>query len=421
MPWLVAIAVETLGLRGVFRADLAARLASRPETGERLPVFATTVVAVTVVGFAVASPLGIAPVWVATAGAVVLSAYRLVRRRTTVVAVVRSAAPSFCLFVLGLGIVVRAVSEDGLGRVVQSLGAVRDPGCSRCSVWRRSSAVLANVMNNLPATLLLLPIAAAGGVGPALAVLVGVDIGPNLTYAGSLATLLWRRAVSDVDGVPEVGDFVRLGPLTVPLAIVGVDGGVVAVAEGVRGGLTRDSTGARSDMVASASRSCWQAALFGSRCAKWSPRETSSRLSSPAVGRRLDVDLALASSGTTVALRVDQDRPDSGRQQLDRVRDRDTARASSRASRRRALRLRHGRPCFLRRASARRHRPAEPRAPAAGRRVVSRCARRQAVARGQPGRKVAAGGVADDGDPARGRPGRRTRRRGGGRRPRRRR
>jgi arsenical pump membrane protein len=76
-------------------------------------------------------------------------------------------------------------------------------------------------MNNLPATLLLLPIAAVGGVGPALAVLIGVDIGPNLTYPGSLATLLWRRAVAGVDGVPEVRDFIRLGAATVPLAIVG--------------------------------------------------------------------------------------------------------------------------------------------------------------------------------------------------------
>jgi arsenical pump membrane protein len=79
---------------------------------------------------------------------------------------------------------------------------------------------LSNVMNNLPATLLLLPIAAVGGVGPALAVLIGVDIGPNLTYPGSLATLLWRRAVGDVEGVPSLTDFTRLGMVTVPAAIV---------------------------------------------------------------------------------------------------------------------------------------------------------------------------------------------------------
>jgi arsenical pump membrane protein len=220
LPWLVAIAVETGGLRAVFRSDFSARLSPPTEAAERLPVFATTVVAVTVVGFAVASFFGVAPVWVATAGAVVLSVHRLVGRRTTILAVVRSTSPSFCLFVLGLGIVVGAVSADGLGHVVRHL-VPSGSGLLALLGVAAVSAVLSNLMNNLPATLLLLPIAAVGGVGPALAVLIGVDIGPNLTYPGSLATLLWRRAVAEVDGVPDVGDFARLGVATVPLAIVG--------------------------------------------------------------------------------------------------------------------------------------------------------------------------------------------------------
>jgi arsenical pump membrane protein len=219
LPWLVAIAVETGGLRTVFRADFSARLSPSSAAAERLPAFATTVVAVTVVGFAVASFFGLAPVWVATAGAVVLSVRRLLARRTSLVAVIRSTSPSFCLFVLGLGIVVSAVSADGLDQVVRHL-VPSGTGLLALLGVAAVSAVLSNVMNNLPATLLLLPIAAVGGVGPALAVLIGVDIGPNLTYPGSLATLLWRRAVADVDGVPEVGDFVRLGIATVPLAIV---------------------------------------------------------------------------------------------------------------------------------------------------------------------------------------------------------
>ena len=40
---------------------------------------------------------------------------------------------------------------------------------------------------------MLLPLAAPSGAGAVLAVLLGVNIGPNLTYTGSLATLLWRR------------------------------------------------------------------------------------------------------------------------------------------------------------------------------------------------------------------------------------
>jgi arsenical pump membrane protein len=45
--------------------------------------------------------------------------------------------------------------------------------------------------------LLLLPAAAAAGPGVVLSVLIGVNAGPNLTYVGSLATLLWRRALRE--------------------------------------------------------------------------------------------------------------------------------------------------------------------------------------------------------------------------------
>ena len=49
------------------------------------------------------------------------------------------------------------------------------------------AAVLANLVNNLPA-ILLLP-ALAGRPGVILAALVGVNVGPDLTDVGSLATL----------------------------------------------------------------------------------------------------------------------------------------------------------------------------------------------------------------------------------------
>jgi arsenical pump membrane protein len=82
------------------------------------------------------------------------------------------------------------------------------------------AAVLANVVNNLPATLVLL-----GALGPAphpglvLAALLGVNIGPNLTYVGSLATLLWRRVLASRAAAPTLGEFSRLGALTVPACL----------------------------------------------------------------------------------------------------------------------------------------------------------------------------------------------------------
>ena len=49
-----------------------------------------------------------------------------------------------------------------------------------------------------------------------LAVLIGVNVGPNLTYTGSLATLLWRRVLHAKGHRPSLGRFTLLGLLTVP-------------------------------------------------------------------------------------------------------------------------------------------------------------------------------------------------------------
>jgi arsenical pump membrane protein len=84
-----------------------------------------------------------------------------------------------------------------------------------------TAAVLANVVNNLPATLLVLGLLAdrTGGVLPVFAALVGLNVGPNLTYQGSLATLLWRRIVPPEDR-PGLRTFAVAGLATVPVTLV---------------------------------------------------------------------------------------------------------------------------------------------------------------------------------------------------------
>ncbi|MGW4705605.1 ArsB/NhaD family transporter, partial [Streptomyces sp. NPDC004285] len=142
----------------------------------------------------------------------------LAHRRTTPRALVRSAALPFLAFVLALGVVVRAVVDQGLGT---ALAHVLPDGTSLPALLGTAAlaAVLANLINNLPATLALVPLAAPSGPGAVLAVLLGVNIGPNLTYAGSLATLLWRRIAHDHDHPVALGEFTRLGLLTVPAAL----------------------------------------------------------------------------------------------------------------------------------------------------------------------------------------------------------
>ena len=49
--------------------------------------------------------------------------------------------------------------------------------------------------------------------------LIGVNVGPNLTYVGSLATLLWRRVLHAHDTEPSLAGFTRLGLISVPVTI----------------------------------------------------------------------------------------------------------------------------------------------------------------------------------------------------------
>jgi arsenical pump membrane protein len=219
LPWLAAIGAEYLVFRRFFADDLTAT-APAPESGQapELPLFALVTVGCTLAGFVVASAVGVEPVWVATAGALVLAGRALVRRRATALSVVRSSAPAFLAFVLALGIVVRAVVDNGLA---DTLDRVLPAGSGLPALLGIAalSAVLANLINNLPAVLVLLPLTAPAGPGAVLAVLLGVNIGPNLTYAGSLATLLWRRIAHRHGHDVDLGEFTRLGLLAVPTAL----------------------------------------------------------------------------------------------------------------------------------------------------------------------------------------------------------
>jgi arsenical pump membrane protein len=169
---------------------------------------------VATLGCAVVRPRGF-PAFAALAGAVTLAVPALGDRRTTVRDLVLAVDIPFLAFVLALGLIVKAISIHGLGSLVAHLV----PGGTSLVallVIAIVAAVLANLINNLPAVLLLLPAVAGAGPGPVLAVLIGVKTGPNLAYVGSLATLLWRRVIRQRGADLPISEFLRLGAITVP-------------------------------------------------------------------------------------------------------------------------------------------------------------------------------------------------------------
>lgn len=229
LPWLAVIAVEYLVFRWFFRDDLRpVPVVARVDT-DRVepdgptpapPVFVLAVLAATLVGFGASGLVGVEPVWVAVAGAGALAVRSVARREITLPSLVVEASPFFCVFVFALGIVVAGVTGHGMGRALGSL-LPTDPSFAGLLGVALLAALLANVVNNLPATLVMLGVL---GLDPhpglVLAMLIGVNVGPNLTYVGSLATLLWRRVLASRDAAPTLTEFLRLGVLTVPVGLL---------------------------------------------------------------------------------------------------------------------------------------------------------------------------------------------------------
>jgi len=220
LPTLGVIAVEWVVLTRFFGAELRRpREYVAVSDQVKLPRFTLAVVGVTLIGFLVSSLIGVDLLWIAAAGASALTLPALVRRKTTLRGILQGLQPGFLIFVFGLGIIVAAASDSGLAAAVR---AVLPHGESFIYLLGIASvsAVLANLVNNLPATLILAPALAPAGHVAVLAALLGVNIGPNLTYVGSLATLLWRRILRAEGTEVNLGEFLRLGALTVPAALL---------------------------------------------------------------------------------------------------------------------------------------------------------------------------------------------------------
>jgi arsenical pump membrane protein len=217
LPWFAAVGVEFALFRWFFARELSVEpVRDIVPDNVQVPMFVLVVLTLTLIGFAVTSVFGLSPAWAALGGAVVLGVHGLARRRTTVTAIADALDVPFLAFVLCLGVVVAAVMVHGLDDVMRELLPSGDT-LPKLLAIAAVAAVLSNVVNNLPAVLVLLPL--VSGPAAVLAVLIGVNVGPNLSYVGSLANLLWRSAVRR-DMRAGFVEFTRIGLLTAPITLV---------------------------------------------------------------------------------------------------------------------------------------------------------------------------------------------------------
>jgi arsenical pump membrane protein len=97
-------------------------------------------------------------------------------------------------------------------------------------IWAAAGigAVAAVVLNNLPAAVLL----SAQPAAHPDALLVGLDIGPNLVFTGSLSAVLWLQAAHGVGAHPSLRNYSRLGIILVPLTLVATTAALLLVGLG---------------------------------------------------------------------------------------------------------------------------------------------------------------------------------------------
>jgi arsenical pump membrane protein len=224
LPTAVAAVTITLtcsvfGSRSAEPSEVQAFHRAEPTAPDRTARLVMLGIVALLVAFFVGSSLGAEPAWMAVAGAVILGGVAIRRLDTRPSHLLAAISPAFLGFVICLAVVVDTARRHGLANVVDHLPSGH--GLAALLGLAAVAAVLANVVNNLPATLILLPALSGRAKGLMLAMLLGVNIGPNLTYTGSLATLLWRKVVRAERVEPSVGSFYRISAVATPLALVG--------------------------------------------------------------------------------------------------------------------------------------------------------------------------------------------------------
>lgn len=126
--------------------------------------------------------------------------------------------------VAGLFVLVQALERTGASSVLAGLLQCLVQRSATIAAWVSGSglAVGCNLVNNLPAGLVAGRVVALADTPEQVraAVVIGIDLGPNLSVTGSLATILWLAALRRDGHHVSAWTFLKLGALVMPPALV---------------------------------------------------------------------------------------------------------------------------------------------------------------------------------------------------------
>ncbi len=224
LPSLVAIVATFFALKVAERNRLGAHCASgiaRPKLSAGGKT-ALAAIAITAVALLSVSALGISlgpPTAILGIGTAVIV---FVSRRESPWPTLREISWSVLPLVAGLFVLVEGLARTGAIPLLAQ--ALRASGSSPQTAATAGGliAVASDLINNLPAGLIASSTLAQAHASQSVTdcVLIGVDLGPNLSVTGSLATILWLAAIRREGESVTFRHFLKVGAVVMPPALV---------------------------------------------------------------------------------------------------------------------------------------------------------------------------------------------------------
>lgn len=239
--WLIAFAVPSILsitmtywiLRLLFRRELAGYILE-PDGGAPLPVAGRLVLAgigLTAVVLLAASFLGRGLGLPACVAALLVTAIVSVKTRGNPWKLAKEISWGTLALVAGLFVLVDAVQTIGALHLTLAMleWAQRQMPALGALAASFATGVANNIVNNLPLGLIAGATLRASHATGLIAdsVLIGVDLGPNLSVTGSLATILWLIALRREGLHVNFWAFLRIGIVAMPVTLLVSTGGAI--------------------------------------------------------------------------------------------------------------------------------------------------------------------------------------------------